>query len=209
MQCHSYNIHALHARIGVGVATDWAHTSRRVPALLILCAQKRAVRGTHLGLSCTQTAPLLVRTEATLTDSTGHSHLQPTLLNNIAQEHAVRGTHLCLSFTQPSRYQSARRPQLLPIVFYNVAQEENCVGRIESLLHSPRNFTSLHAEHATILYESTHTYNPFFFNNIDQERAVRGTHLGLPCTQTAPLTVCTEATLPHSTVALTHTTHNF
>jgi len=46
----------------------------------ILCAQKRVVRGTYLGVSCIQTTP---PPDATLPDSTAVNSYKPILLNNI------------------------------------------------------------------------------------------------------------------------------
>jgi len=54
--------------------------------------------GTHLGLSCTQSAPLPVYTETTLIKQYGG----PVFLILCAQERALRGTHLGLSCTQPT-----------------------------------------------------------------------------------------------------------
>ena len=116
---------------------------------LILCAQERPVRGTHLGLSCTQLVHL-----PRYQTLRGATHLQPLLFNIVR-----------------SRTSSAR-------------------DTFRSLLHSTHTSTSLHGGHVT---------KPILFNNMAQERAVRGTQLGLPCTQPAPLPVCTEATLPNPT----------
>jgi len=41
-----------------------------LPSFLILCAQERAVRGTHLGPSCTRPDHIPIRTEATLPNCT-------------------------------------------------------------------------------------------------------------------------------------------
>ena len=132
MQCHTYTILALHTEIGVGVAMEGHHTLLRAPAFLILCAQERAVRRTHLVLSCTQPAPLPVCSVSSLPDSTGHSHLLPTLFNNIAQERVVRGTYLGSSCTQTAPLKVCTEATLLHStvamrhtthVFNNVAQE--------------------------------------------------------------------------------------
>ena len=84
---------------------------------LILCAQERAVRGTHLGLPCTQPTPLPVCTEATIPNCTGPHTYNLLFLILCAQERAVRGTHLGLSCTQPT-----------PLPVCTEAMLPNCTG---------------------------------------------------------------------------------
>jgi len=87
---------------------------------IILCAQERTVRGTHLGVSCTQPTPPL---EATSPDS-ARCNLSFSIIF-CAQESALCGTHLGLSCTQPYhrprgaglQYQTERGTLSFKIIF--------------------------------------------------------------------------------------------
>jgi len=78
--------------------------------ILILCAQERAVRGTNLGTSCAQVAPVYQSARWTRYETTMAATLTPSFLMLYAQERALRGKHFGPSSTQPAPlYQSVRR----------------------------------------------------------------------------------------------------
>jgi len=144
-------------------------------------AQKRAVRGTYLGLSCTQPTPLPLCAEDTLPDSTGAATLNLSFSILWAQVRAVRGTHLdppCTQLLHHLRggYRGTAIPNYLGHRSVLCSRTSSARDAFRSLLHSTHTSTSLNGGHATKLYGCV---LPTFLILCAQERAVCGTHLGL------------------------------
>ena len=154
------------------------------------------MRGSHLGLSCTQPDPIPVRTEATLPNCTMVAFLFNIMRSRTSSARDAFSSllHSTRSYTSPHRGH-ATKLRWWPS-FFNIMRSITSSARdaFRSLLHSFRTSTSLHGGRATKLYGGG---LPSFLILCAQERAVRGTHLGPSCTRPDHIPIRTEATLPN------------